>query len=101
MELSKSKISWLLNKWLIAIVLFVLLFTFDSDNGMVVYFKYKHKLSVLKKQEKYLTNKIQANKERLNDLYSSQKNLEKFAREEFLMHKENEDVFIVIENDNN
>jgi hypothetical protein len=35
--------------------------------------------------------------ERLGELKTSSKNLEKFAREQFLMKKKNEDIFVIIE----
>ena len=40
---------------------------------------------------------IKTNKQKLNELKSSHQNLEKFAREQYLMKKENEDIFIIKE----
>ena len=48
-------------------------------------------------QEQYLRNKIVTDKRKIQELQTNQTNLEKFAREEFLMKKENEDVFVVEE----
>jgi len=38
-----------------------------------------------------------ADSQRLKELRTSSKNLEKFAREQFLMKRKNEDIFLIIE----
>jgi len=82
---------------IITSVLFLLwLLFFDSDN----FFKQRedqHKLDQLTEQKDYLKLKIKADKQKIEELKTDNENLEKFAREEFLMKKENEDIFIIKE----
>jgi len=40
---------------------------------------------------------IKTNKQKKNELQSSNENLEKFAREHYYMKRENEDIFIIKE----
>ena len=48
-------------------------------------------------QRDYLRQKVKADKLKIEELKTDNKNLEKFAREEFLMKKENEDIFVIKE----
>jgi len=78
-------------------VLFLLwLLFFDSDN-FIKQREDQHKLDQLTEQRDYLKQKIKADKQKIEELKTDNKNLEKFAREEFLMKKENEDIFIIRE----
>jgi len=43
----------------------------------------------------FYLDEIKENKEKLNELMSSPANLEKFAREKYLMKKDDEDVFVI------
>ena len=51
----------------------------------------------LEKDKRYYTTEIANNKESLNELMSSMDNLEKFAREKYLMKRDNEDIFVFVE----
>lgn len=83
------------NKYLVTLVIFILwLLFFDQDN-MIDRYRALRKLSELKADKVYYENKIHADSLRLEELKSSNRNLEKFAREQYLMKKNNEDIFIV------
>ena len=60
-----------------------------------------YKLSVEKKelqdQAKYYEENIEKVQEDIKQLRSDDKHLERFARENYSMHKEDEDVFIIVE----
>ncbi|MFV0521192.1 MAG: FtsB family cell division protein [Mangrovibacterium sp.] len=100
MIIDKRFFKKLFNKWTIPIVLFLLYILFNGDHSVLTNMRHKAELKELKKQESYLKQKITNDKRRINELQSDQKNLEKFAREQFYMHKDNEDVFIVVEDEN-
>lgn len=87
----------LLNKWGIALTVFVVYIVFLNDNNLVQHSQNKEKLRQLIEQEDLLRKKIEADKKKIQELQTSQENLEKFAREQFLMHQPNEDVFVVVE----
>ena len=49
----------------------------------------------MKKQIDFYRKKTEENKVKLYELRSNKENLEKFARENYFMKKENEEVFII------
>ena len=51
----------------------------------------------LKKDCEYYKNRIVTDSIKLNELKSSPEMLEKFAREQYLMKKDNEEIFIIVE----
>ncbi len=54
-------------------------------------------LRQMQKQKEYYAKKIEEDTRRTNELLSDDENLEKFAREQYLMKKPNEEVFVIIE----
>jgi len=87
------------NKYLLTLVIFItwLLF-FDQDN-MIQRYKAIRKLNDLKADKAYYIEKIRNDSIRLEELKSNNRNLEKFAREQYLMKKNNEDIFVVKKED--
>jgi cell division protein DivIC len=87
--------SILKNKFLIATALFaVWMFFFDpkdihSDIGQ------NDKLKQLQQNEQRLTNEIAATQEELKQLKTNAQTIEKYAREKYMMKKDNEDLFII------
>ena len=53
----------------------------------------------LEKDLNYYVERIQTDSARLNELRTSPENLEKFAREQYLMKKDNEDIFVIVEDE--
>jgi len=53
----------------------------------------------LKEQKNYYQDEIQKDSIALFDLTNNQETQEKFAREKYLMKKENEDVIVIIDSD--
>lgn len=58
-------------------------------------FEKKAKLKALQKNEQHLTKEIEATKNELDLLKTNAQTIEKYAREKYLMKKDNEDIFIV------
>lgn len=54
------------------------------------------KLHKLKKEKEYYISEITNNKRELNELQTNMNSLEKFAREKYLMKKDNEDVYVFV-----
>ena len=54
-----------------------------------------NKLKDLQKNEQRLTSEIQATQEELKQLKTNAQTIEKYAREKYLMKKDNEDLFII------
>jgi hypothetical protein len=50
----------------------------------------------LEKEKSYYISAIENNKLSLNELQTNKKSLETFAREKYLMKRDNEDVFVFV-----
>ena len=83
------------NKYFIIGFLFVIWISFLDENNLVLLNQQQSKLE--KKQEiiDSLENTISEIEIKLEQLNNNQKELEKFARENFLMKKDNEDIIII------
>ena len=94
----KGKVSKMLSyKYLIAIILFLAWIVFFDENSIVAHQKNKKRLQELLQQKVYYKERIESDKQKLEDLNSGMEELEKFAREQYYMSKPDEDVFIVVE----
>ena len=82
--------------FLTAFIFFVWLMFFD-ENNLLERRKLMRNLNALKNQKEYYLERIQNDTRRLNELKTNTENLEKFAREEYLMKKPDEDIFLIIE----
>jgi len=85
------------NKYLITVFAFLLWMTIFDENNFIAQYKTRQKLKDLEKDKKYYTTEIANNKENMNELMSSMDNLEKFAREKYLMKRDNEDIFVFVQ----
>lgn len=74
---------------------FGIFMVFIDDNSIYDNFQYSFKIRELNKEINYYKGVIEESKDKLNELNSSPENLEKFAREQFLMKKANEDIYLV------
>ncbi|HBT84449.1 MAG: septum formation initiator family protein [Fermentimonas sp.] len=81
----------------ILIVLIVMLFFF-SDNSIPKRVKHESQIKELEAQIEFYQKQSEADKEKLDELKSNKGDLEKFARENYYMKKENEEIFIIEEN---
>ena len=78
-------------------LVFVIWMVFFDEHNLIQQRQNKYKLEQLIEQEQIMRDKLKADQQRMMELQTSQENLEKFAREQFHMKKENEDVFVVVE----
>jgi cell division protein DivIC len=85
------------NKYILTLlVLIVWLLVFDRNN-LIDRAKYLKALDEMEEQKIYYIEKIRHDSVRLNELRTDAENLEKFAREQYLMKKENEDIFVIVD----
>ena len=87
----------ILNKYLLALIVFVVFVTFFDNHNLIKRWRTNASINQLEKEIGYYKNEIEGNRQKMEELQSSDENLEKFAREQYLMKKENEVIFIVTE----
>lgn len=88
---------YLLNKYVITLLVFAILFIFIGDQSLLSRIKRNREIHELQRDIKEYQGKIEDTQEKIQDLESSTENLERYARERYLMHADNEDVFLVDE----
>ena len=81
--------------WIVG-VLFVVWITFFDDFSLIDRFEKMSKLHELRENEKYYEQENLENSTRLDELMSGKEELEKFAREQYYMKEDDEDIFLVI-----
>ncbi len=85
------------NKYLMAVLVFLVWLLIFDNNSLIDRVKYLNTLHEMKDEKQYYLERIDEDSRRLNELKTDRDNLEKFAREEYFMKKENEDVFVIVE----
>lgn len=79
---------------------FLVWMTFFDKHDFLLQASYRSELNELNEEKQYYTDGINKNNKAMEELFSNQDNLEKFAREHYFMKKDNEDVFVFV-NENN
>ena len=70
--------------------------SFLDDNNVFNYLSLQKKIEYLHNQQKYYREKIKNIKEEENIILENKESIERYARENFLMKKKNEDIYIII-----
>lgn len=82
--------------WVIGLAAITWMTVFDSNN-FIELVELRHEISNLEEKRDYYKSEIENVRREQRDLFSSTRNLEKFAREKYLMKKDNEDLFIIVD----
>jgi cell division protein DivIC len=88
---------WLKNKYVLTLLVFAIWMLFFDQNNMVDRMKMSGEIRQLEEDRHYYLEEIRKDSSRFHELTTDKDNLEKYAREQFLMKKQNEDVFVVVE----
>jgi cell division protein DivIC len=84
------------NKYLLTIVIFLVWVLLFDSNNLISRYKDMRDLRKLKIDREYYINRIETDKKKLHELKADNHNLEKFAREQYLMKKADEDLYIIL-----
>ena len=85
------------NKYLFSIVFFILWNGLFDTYNLLERSARINELKKLRQEKEFFIKEIAEYNRQISELFSDKQHLEKFAREQYLMKTENEDVFIVIE----
>jgi len=89
--------SFLKNKYLIALLVVLGWLMFFDKNNIVQQWKLQRQLNELRRDKEYYLQEILNDSTALRKLQDDPEALERYARETYLMKKENEDIFIIDE----
>ncbi len=93
--------AWLKNKYFLTTVGFVVwVLFFDNRDFVTSHFRERAELVNLEKSKQYYEQQIAATKQELDQLKTNPTLLEKYAREKYLMKRDNEDLFLIKEEKN-
>lgn len=99
MKLLHQLPSFLKNKYLLTTLVFaVWLLFFDDRDVITTHFKHRAELHQLEESRDYYLQQIENTNKELEQLKSDPVLLEKYAREKYWMKRDNEDLYIVPEN---
>ena len=87
---------YLRNKYSITFALFVLWMLFFDQSDMITQFKLRGELRELENENEYYIQQNHQVDSDLQELLSNDQQLEKFAREKYLMKKDDEDIFVIV-----
>jgi cell division protein DivIC len=88
--------SYLINKYSVTLFLVIAWVVFFDKDDLLSQRQLRNKLYQLQDEKKYYQQEIKKSNEDINELKTNPENLEKFAREKYLMKKANEEIFVII-----
>ena len=83
-------------RYAITLGVFVLWMIFFDQNNMIEQYKLRSQLKDLKDEKEYYLQEMAKAQQEYDELFTNQESLEKFAREKYLMKRENEDIFVIV-----
>jgi len=89
------------NKYLITFFVFLVWIFFIDTFDITTQIKMNKEFKQLKEQQEFYKAEIEKDSTKIDDLNNDPQEQERFARERFLMKKDNEDLFIVREKKEN
>ena len=93
----KKLLPFFKNKFVITSVGVILWLTFFDKYDLISQYKARKVLIKLEQDKKYYTAEIKKNQEQMLELKTNAQSLEKFAREKYLMKKDDEDIFLIFD----
>src|SRR5258705_2696751 len=93
--------AWIKNKFFIAITVFAFVILFFDKNDLFTQMDRNRQLRELLQSKQYFTDQIATEQAILDKMKTNPGTLEKYAREKYLMKRDNEDLYLIPENSPN
>jgi cell division protein DivIC len=85
------------NFYAVGTLFFIVWMVALDQNDFISRFRLSAKLRSLEREKEYYEEKIKEVQKDHDDLFGDRESLEKFAREKYLMKKETEDIYLIVE----
>jgi cell division protein FtsB len=85
------------NKYFLISLAFLVWMIFFDKNDLFSQYQYRQQVNKLKQEREFYQKETDKVRKDLDELNSDPKKLEKFAREKYLMKKDNEDIFVIVQ----
>ncbi len=89
--------SFLKNKYVLVLIAVLVWFMFFDQNNLIQQYRYSRQLKEFRAEKEYYLREIASDSIALDKLKNNPEELERYAREKYLMKRENEDIFIIPE----
>lgn len=94
-QLKNNKIlKFLTNKYVLILIIFAVWMVYFDENSLLNHLELNKEINKLNKEKEYYNSEIKKDKNLIKKLKNKDE-LEKFAREQYYMKKENEDIYII------
>ena len=88
---------YVLNKYVLICLIFAAVLTFCGDQSLINNIRRRHQISRLEQDIEACQKRIDETNNAIEELRSGTDNLERYAREHYLMKKDGEDIYVVEE----
>jgi cell division protein DivIC len=88
---------WMTNPFFISMALFATWMMFFDESNLITQYHKHRELSDLLQKKKYYRDQIKETNRAFSELTTNPATQEKFAREHYWMKRDNEDVFVIVE----
>ncbi len=92
----KSIRNFFINKYFISLLAVTVWVIFFDKDDVLSQHQLRKKLHQLQEEKTYYHDEITKSGEEIKELKTNPANLEKFAREKYLMKKDNEEIFVIV-----
>jgi len=93
----KNILNIIKNKYLITLIALSVWVVFFDKNDLSTQLELRKDVKKLEEERNYYAKEIEHITSDILELNTNPKTLEKFAREKYLMKKDNEDIFVIVE----
>ena len=84
------------NKYVLTIIIFVVWVVLLDSNNLITRYRDMKEMHKLEIDKEYYMKRFEEDKRKLHELKTDNRNLEKFAREQYHMKKPDEDLYIIL-----
>jgi cell division protein DivIC len=88
--------AWMKNRYVLTIIFFLVWIILLDPNNLISRAREIKTRNRLEREKEYYTGRIEEDRRKLNELRTSNENLEKYAREQYRMKNPDEDLFIIV-----
>lgn len=88
--------AWMKNRYVLTVLIFLLWIIFLDPNNLISRAREIKTRNRLEREKEYYMGRIEEDRRKLNELRTSNENLEKYAREQYRMKRPDEDLFIIV-----
>ena len=95
-SLAEKMPAWMKNRYVLTVLVFLLWIILLDPNNMISRVREARTRNRLLREKEYYMGRIEEDRRKLNELRTSNENLEKYAREQYRMKRPDEDLFIIV-----